>query len=82
MLECRNTGIQTFNTGVTVLVFYTEEDVVQCLMTLVGILQCRATVVGVVQCLQYLLRSGGAREGAYYTSGGLYVIIKTLIFKS
>ena len=54
----------------------------QCWMTLVGIVQCRTTVVGVVQCLQYLLRSGGAREGAYYTSGGLYVIIKTFIFNS
>ena len=63
-------------------VFCTEVDIVQCWMKLAGIVQCRTTVVGVVQCLQYLLRSGGAREGAYYTSGGLYVIIKTFIFNS
>ena len=44
-------------------VFYTEVDIVQCWMKLAGIVQCRTTVVGVVQCLQYLLRSGGAREG-------------------
>ena len=63
-------------------VFCTGVDIVQCWMKLAGIVQCRTTVVGVVQCLKYLLRRGGAREGAYYTSGGLCVIIKTFIFNS